>query len=98
MTRQAGTRNPKMAEFSILGMPLEVEDGDSIATCQPICGLIIVKALDEDGNVVYCAAATEGLKSVECLGMVEYTLIKLKHGLIRDMYEEDAGEEEDGDG
>ena len=69
---------------SILGMPLNVEAGDGIAACQPICGLVVVKALDEDGEVCYFTAATDGLKSVECLGMARYAVLRLERGLTED--------------
>jgi hypothetical protein len=66
-------------------MPLDAAEDDPITTAQPLCGLVIVKALDEDGEVVYLTAATDGLKSVECLGMAEYAVLRLKHGLTRGM-------------
>lgn len=69
----------------ILGMPLDAAEDDLIATAQPLCGLVIVKALDAGGEVVYLTAATEGLKTVECLGMAEYAVLRLKHGLAKGM-------------
>jgi hypothetical protein len=72
-----------MADSLILGMPLDVSAGDAITSVQPLCGFIVVKGLDEDGEVVYCTAATEGLQSVECLGMAEYAVLKLKRGIAR---------------
>lgn len=80
---------------SILGMPLDVDDDDAIMTCQPVCGLVIIKALDENGEIVYFSAATDGLKSVECLGMVEYTSLRLKHGLMQALEEEEEEGEDD---
>jgi hypothetical protein len=74
---------------SILGMSLDVEDDDEIVTCQPVVGFVVVKALDGEGKIVYLAAATEGLKSVECLGMARFAVLKLEHGLTQAMEEED---------
>ena len=68
-------------EHLILGMPLDVADDDLIATAQPLSGFVMVKALDSDGDLLYLTAATEGLTSVECLGMAEYAALKLRHGL-----------------
>lgn len=77
-----------MSVPSILGMPLDVAGDDLVATAQPVCGLVVVKALNEDGHVCYLTAATEGLKSVEALGMARYAVLKLEHGLVRDLDEE----------
>lgn len=70
-----------MTDPAILGMPLDVADEDLIKSVQPLCGMVVIKALDTDGNVVYCTAATEGLMTIECLGMAEYAVLKLRHGL-----------------
>ena len=56
-------------DCSLLGMRLDVGEGDEMATCQPLSGFAVVKALGSDGEVRYLTAATDGLKSVECLGM-----------------------------
>jgi hypothetical protein len=76
-------------DCTILGMPLDVNEDDAIATCQPVSGFVVVKALGGDGEIRYLTAATDGLKSVECLGMAEYAALKLRHGLARDMDGED---------
>ena len=73
---------------AILGMPLDVPGDDLIATAQPLCGMVIVKALDPGGEVVYLTAATPGLKSVECLGMVRYAALKLEHAITAGLGEE----------
>jgi hypothetical protein len=73
----------------ILGMPLDVSDEDSIVSVQPLCGFVVIKGLDEDGEVGYYTAATEGLLSVECLGMAEYAMLKLRHGITRRLDEDE---------
>lgn len=73
-----------MADCTILGMQLDAAEDDDITTCQPLSGFVVVKALDSDGEVRYLTAATDGLKSVECLGMARYAVLRLEHGLIRD--------------
>jgi len=77
-----------MSEYTILGMPLDVDaENDQITLVQPLCGFIVIKALNEDGEVCYLTAATSGLKSVECLGMVRYAELKLERGLMTDLDE-----------
>ena len=73
----------------ILGMPLDVAEGDPVASAQPLCGFVVVKALNGDGEVVYLTAATPGLKSVECLGMARYAVLKLERGLLAGMEDDD---------
>lgn len=73
----------------ILGMPLDVADDDPISTAQPLSGFVVIKALDEDGDVCYLTAATDGLTSVECLGMAEYAALRLRQGIARRLEDED---------
>ena len=84
-----------VTDHAILGMPLDVTDDDPITTVQPLCGFIVIKALDGDGEVRYMTAATGGLKSVECLGMARYAVLRLERGLVRQMA---GGEDNAGDG
>lgn len=65
-------------------MPLVAGEDDDIATCQPVCGFVVVKALNSGGEVCYLTAATDGLKSVECLGMARYAVLKLEQGILRE--------------
>jgi hypothetical protein len=74
-----------MTDHTILGMPLDVADDDLIASLQPLCGMLIVKGLDEQGNVCYATAATGALSTVECLGMARYAVLKLERALTRDL-------------
>lgn len=74
---------PTPDDCTILGMRLDVDGDDTIVTAQPLSAFVVVKALDEDGAVVYLTAATDGLHSVECLGMAEYAAVKLRGGLAR---------------
>jgi hypothetical protein len=66
-------------------MPLDVAEDDPITAVTPLCGLVVVKALNGTGEVCYLTAATEGLKSVECLGMARYAVLKLERGLTREL-------------
>jgi hypothetical protein len=76
-------------EATILGMALEAGEGDPICTAQPLCGMVVVKALDEHGDLVYLTGATEGLTSVECLGMARFAAVKLEAVLGRRLGNED---------
>lgn len=66
-------------------MPLDADDNDLVMNITPLCGFAVVKGLNEDGEVCYATVATQGLKSIECLGMAEYAILRLKQGLIRDI-------------
>jgi hypothetical protein len=79
-----------VADCTVLGMPLDVGEGDVITTAQPLSALVVVKALDEDGDIVYLTGATEGLQSVECLGMAEYAALRLRRGLRSRLPDDDG--------
>lgn len=68
-------------DFAILGMPLDVGDDDAITAAQPLSGVVVIKALDGDGDVCYLTAATPGLQSVECLGMARYAVLRLEYAI-----------------
>ena len=60
---------------------LPIEGGEDIG--HPLAALVIVKSFDEDSEngVCYQVRATEGLSSVECLGMAELAVLRLKEAL-----------------
>lgn len=68
-------------DCTILGMPLELSEDDELLSIQPISGFVVVKGIDETGRLRHYTAATDGLTSVECLGMAEYAALKLRAGL-----------------
>ena len=74
---------PGPEHCTVLGMTLDVGEDDTIVTAQPLSAFVVVKALDEDGDLVYLTGATDGLHSVECLGMAEYAAARLRAGLTR---------------
>lgn len=55
-------------EWSVLGMTLEPDDD----LAQPLAAAVIVKALDAAGQIAYYCVSTEGLSSVEILGMMHW--------------------------
>jgi hypothetical protein len=80
-----------MADLTVLGMALDLDDDSLLADnkVQPLCGFIVMKVLGPDGEIVYLSAATHGLKSIECLGMARYAVLKLEYGLLHE--EDDDG-------
>jgi hypothetical protein len=69
-------------------MDLDAEDDDELNDIQPLCAVIVLKALNSDGRVCYLSRATTGLTSVEALAMVRYAQLKLEHGLLTEMEDE----------
>lgn len=64
-----------MTEF--MGLPIEgMPDGIT-----PLSVLVIVKALDAEGDVCYFSRGSEGLMTVEALGMAHYTVYALTSGI-----------------
>jgi hypothetical protein len=70
-------------DCTVLGMDLDIGVNDPIATAQPLAAFIVVKVLKADGHEDYLTAATAGLHAVECLGMADSAVEKLKHALWR---------------
>lgn len=70
-------------DCTVLGMDLDIGVNDPIATAQPLAAFVVVRALDEAGELVYLTGATAGLPTVDCLGMADYAIEKLKHALHR---------------
>jgi hypothetical protein len=70
-----------MVNNTVLGMELIVSEDSLINTCQALNAFVVVKALSQDGEVVYLTAATSNLHTVECLGMAEFAALRLRKGL-----------------
>lgn len=66
-------------ETFVCGLP--IEGGEDIG--RPLAALVVVKSFDEDSSVGVCyqVRATEGLSTVECLGMAELAVLRLKEAL-----------------
>lgn len=43
----------------------------------PLCALVVIKFLNEDGHTEYRACATDNLMAVEAMGMAHYALNRL---------------------
>lgn len=56
----------------IVGMPEGVT---------PLSALVVLKALDDEGDVTYYARATEGVSVVEALGMASLAELRLRDAL-----------------
>lgn len=63
----------------VCGLP--IIGGDGIG--QPLAALVVVKSFDEDSEcgVSYQVLATEGLSTVECLGMANLAVLRLASAL-----------------
>ena len=61
----------------VCGLPI-VDMPDDIA---PLAALVVVKALDTDGDLTYFARATDGVTVVEALGMARLADIRLSAAL-----------------
>jgi hypothetical protein len=61
----------------VLGLPL-VGMPDDVT---PLAALVVVKALDADGKVAYYARATDGVTTVEAVGMGIYGVDQLREAL-----------------
>lgn len=72
----------------VLGMHLDVDEDDALNSVQPLCAVIMIKALNKDGHVCYLSRSTTGLTLVEALAMVRYTELKLEHGLVANLDKE----------
>lgn len=71
-----------MADASFFGMTIEgLEDTDQV-----ISAVIVVKMFDEKSptGVSYLPTATDGLTTVEALGMMEYAGVRLRASMVCD--------------
>lgn len=57
-----------MPDQTVLGMAIDLADD----LAQPLAAVVIVKGLDNDGNIAYWTSITEGLTGVEAWGMVMF--------------------------
>lgn len=69
-------------EFNVLGMALDVDEDDDLAQGQPVGALVIVKYLDQDGDVCYSPRATDMLGAVEAMGMLRYSQLMFEKGFM----------------
>jgi hypothetical protein len=50
----------------------------------PLAALVVLKALDADGDVAYYARATDSLTTVEAIGMAVYAETVMTDALVDD--------------
>lgn len=67
------------ANAKFFGLPLDGIDSDK----QVISAVVVMKSFDDDTEtgVAYSMGATDGLTSVEALGMMEFAIMMLKKQL-----------------
>ena len=51
----------------LFGMPVAFPEGQEPA--RPICAVAILKSIEEDGTIAYRACATDGVSTIEAIGM-----------------------------
>ena len=56
-----------MSEHTVLGMPLRIKPDGRLANGQPLCALVVVKFLDEEGKIFYMTLATTDLHAMVVL-------------------------------
>ena len=81
-------------DYKICGLPLDLHEDDALKRATPLEGVTVIKGLNEDGDAAYYVRATESLTTVECLGMAQLAVLKLKRGLINNDLREDDDEED----
>ena len=66
---------------TVCGLPLE--GGEDIG--HAVAALVIVKTFDESSEIGVCyrVRATDGLSTVEALGMADYAVLRIRDGLRR---------------
>lgn len=71
-----------MTDFCVLGLPLHLGEGDADDIMSPLAAVTVLKYLDSEGTVSYMVrGTTEGVSTVEAIGMVRYALVKLEEQL-----------------
>lgn len=75
-----------MAE--VFGLPLEweAEEGYVIS---PIAAVVVIKAIDSDGEEIHAVVVTPGLTAVEALGMARMAVIHAEENVKQTMYSAD---------
>jgi hypothetical protein len=61
------------------GLEVELQEGEEIT--QPLAVLVVVKHLNADAVVEYSARASDGVSTVEALGMARYATLKLEQAI-----------------
>lgn len=70
-----------MTVDSAFGLPLMMSDADHEDIDLPIEALVVLKYLDQGGEVSYIVRATKGVSTVETLGMAHYALTALNEAV-----------------
>lgn len=68
-----------MTGSEVCGMPLENISEQVV----PLGALVILKVLDDDGDVAYMIRSTDGVSLVESLGMASFANVCIKNILQR---------------
>ena len=66
-----------MPDSSVAGLPMRWEDGENNQIF-PMAALVVLKGVDMDGDEVYLVTNSEGLKSVDALGMAHFAVLTIE--------------------
>lgn len=59
-----------------MGMPLTLDTGNG-QTISPISTLIVTKAMDAEGDIVYGIAMSDGMDIMDALALAQYAIIDI---------------------
>ena len=64
----------------VLGMPVEWKDSEDNPVF-PLGALVIVKAVDNEGDVIYSVINSGDLNMIDCLGMAQYAVLHCENSI-----------------
>jgi hypothetical protein len=70
---------------TVLGIPLDLEDAEGL-TISPIAALVVAQGMDSEGRIVYTCLHTDGMTSVEALGLAHYAKLHAETSVLRDSF------------
>lgn len=68
---------------TVLGIPLDIEDEEGMSI-SPIAALVVVEGFDSSGDTVYGVMHTEGVTTVQALGLANYAVLHAETSVLRD--------------
>lgn len=79
---------PSAGDATVCGLPIVGSEEFG----QPLAALVVVKMLEDDG-VRYAVRATDGLQTIEALGMARAAVLKLEKAIVAyDLDDDDDGD------
>ena len=66
-----------MPKSSVAGLPMRWEDGENNKIF-PMAALVVLKGVDQEGDEVYLVTNSDGLQSVDALGMAHFAVLTIE--------------------